>query len=100
MARIAPAVEPLPEADRNFKAMIFVDQLTPATPSALFVTAPMVPATWVPCRLSSIGSPSTVEVTKFAPNTSSMTPLPSSSTPLLGISPGLVHMFAVRSGCL
>ena len=58
MALTAPLVEPLPLAPKNFNAMILVVHATPATPMPLFPTAPIVPATWVPWPLSSIGSPS------------------------------------------
>ena len=38
--------------------MILTPGATPATPMALLATAAMVPATWVPCPLSSDGSAS------------------------------------------
>ena len=49
---------PQPSAERNFRPMIELDQLTPATPWPLLAAPAMVPATWVPWLLSSMGSPS------------------------------------------
>ena len=43
IALIAAETGPVPPAFRNFKLIIFVAQLTPATPSALLPVAPMVP---------------------------------------------------------
>src|SRR5712664_2177937 len=57
MARSAFAVVPLPLASKNLAATMFVAQVVPATPAPLLVTAPIVPATCVPCRLSSSGFP-------------------------------------------
>jgi len=45
---IASAVVPEPVAPRNLHARSRMAQLTPTTPTALFPTAPIVPATWVP----------------------------------------------------
>jgi len=70
-------------------------QATPLTPIPLLPTAAMVPATWVPWPLSSMGSPSLL--TKSYPCTSSTKPLRSSSMPLPAISPGLVQTLAARS---
>ena len=58
MALTAPLVEPLPLAPKNFRAIIFVVHATPLVPMPLFPTAPIVPATWVPWPLSSVGFPS------------------------------------------
>ena len=48
MAAMALLVEPLPSAPRNFSGMIDTCQFTPATPTPLSPTAPIVPATCVP----------------------------------------------------
>ncbi len=45
---MAPDVGPDPFAPRNFNATILHCQFTPATPTPLFVTAPIVPDTCVP----------------------------------------------------
>ena len=58
MHLMALLVLPLPLAVRNLRAMMRVFHATPATPTPLFPTAPMVPAQWVPWLLSSIGSAS------------------------------------------
>ena len=44
MHRIAPEVLPEPVLSRNLHASSFTFQLTPATPTPLFPTAPIVPA--------------------------------------------------------
>jgi hypothetical protein len=44
----ASAMLPLPLVSRNFTGMMLVVQFTPTTPSALFPTAPTVPAVCVP----------------------------------------------------
>ena len=56
-ALMAPEVDPLPVASRNFRAMIWTFQFTPVTPMPLLPAAPIVPATCVPWLLSSIGLP-------------------------------------------
>ena len=85
---------------------------TPATVKLLLVMAATVPATWVPCPSPSSGSLSAVpqswsrqvtpapEVlsTKSQPMVSSTNPLPSSSTPLFGISAGLTQMLPLSWG--
>src|SRR5437879_9334233 len=43
-----------PHLPRTRTGRILDVQLIPATPTPLFVTAPMVPATWVPCQLLSL----------------------------------------------
>ena len=48
MASMASAVVPEPLAPMNFRAMSDTSQLTPATPTPLLPTAPIVPATCVP----------------------------------------------------
>jgi len=50
MASIAADVKPVPVESRNFKPITLLFQLTPVTPSPLLPAAPIVPATWVPCR--------------------------------------------------
>ena len=95
---IASAVVPEPEALRNLHAMRRTVQLTPTTPRPLFPTAPIVPATWVPWWLSSMGSESLLAVSM--PKQSSICPFPSSSIPLLLQSGSLRNMFADRSGCV
>ncbi len=74
-----PPSLPDPLASRTFKAISLTLQQTPATPLALFPTAPIVPAQCVPCPASSSGILSAF--TKSQPLVSSMYPLPSSSTP-------------------
>ena len=69
-ALMAAAVVPPPLESRNFKAMIRTFQLTPATPTELFPTPPMVPEQWEPWLLSSMGSLSLL--TKSQPWMSSM----------------------------
>ncbi len=72
-------------------------QHTPATPSALLPTAPMVPAQWVPWKWSSIGSLSSLQ--KSQPWMSSTNPLLSSSTPASpSCSAVFTHMLGTRSG--
>jgi hypothetical protein len=48
----------LPTPSPIFRGIIFTVHATPETPRALFPTAPMMPATWVPWPLSSSGSSS------------------------------------------
>ena len=95
---IASAVLPEPVALRNLHAMSRTVQLTPTTPTALFPTAPIVPATWLPWPglASSMGLESLLAVSM--PKQSSTRPLPSSSIPLLLQSSSLRNMFADRSG--
>ena len=92
---IASLVGPDPEAFRNLHAMRRTVQLTPTTPTPLFPTAPIVPATWLPWSLSSKGLESLLRVSM--PKQSSIWPLPSSSMPLLLQSRVLRNMFADRS---
>ena len=54
-ADTASAVVPLPNQSRNLSGMIRTFQFTPATPVALLPSAPIVPATCVPCPWSSNG---------------------------------------------
>src|SRR5438094_284794 len=56
IALIASDVVPRPLASRNFAAMMFAVQFTPATPLLLLPTAPIVPDTCVPWAWSSYGS--------------------------------------------
>ena len=53
---IAPPKSPKPCELMNLQGRIWIFQLIPATPTALFVAAPVIPATWVPCPRSSRGS--------------------------------------------
>ena len=53
IALIALATVPVPLASRNLDAIIVVVQFTPATPTPLLPTAPIVPETCDPCPLSS-----------------------------------------------
>src|SRR5262245_56313947 len=55
VAAPASAVVPAPCAFRNLSAMILTFQFTPATPTPFEPTAPIVPATCVPCLWSSNG---------------------------------------------
>jgi hypothetical protein len=57
-AAIAALVVPLPLAPRNLSPISDTFQATPATPTPLFPTAPIVPATCVPWPWSSNGSAS------------------------------------------
>ena len=90
-----PALVPVPPR-RNFRPISFTRQATPAIPTPLLPTAPMMPATCVPWPRSSAGLPE--PVIALMPWTSSTYPLPSSSRPLPGISPGLTQRLAARSG--
>src|SRR5258706_12259003 len=56
IAEIAPSTVPEREASRNFRAISETDQFTPATPTPLLPTAPMIPATCEPLPLSPFGS--------------------------------------------
>ena len=75
--------------------MIETFQLTPTTPEPLLPTAPIVPATCVPCPWSSIGSASLLA--KSQPYTSSTNPLPSLSIRSPATSPGFRQALAARS---
>src|SRR5437773_1983382 len=55
IASIAPAVDPLPLASRNFAPMMLAIQFTPTTPDPLLPRAPIVPDTCDPWSLSSRG---------------------------------------------
>ncbi len=97
------AVQKIPRnPPKQRRGMIWTSQFTPTTPTPLSPTAPIVPATWVPCpeqaKLVSEGSLSLFR--KSHPWTSSIYPFSSSSMPLPGISPGLVQRFAARSSCV
>ena len=92
---MAALVEPLPSAPRNLSGMIETCQFTPATPVPFPPRAPIVPATWVPCPASSIGSASLLA--KSQPRTSSTKPLRSLSMPSPAISAAFRQMFAARS---
>ena len=84
-------VAPRLNSSRNLSARIDTSHDTPETPRALLPTAPRIPDTCVPCRFSSIGSLSPVDVRtpsalnvvveKSQPEMSSMNPLLSVSTP-------------------
>ena len=87
MARTASLVYPLPLASMNRRAMMRVRWAIPVTPTPLFPVAPMVPATWVPWPLSSIGLASLL--LKSYP-----------CRPLVAPSMVFVHMFAAKSGWL
>ena len=92
---MASPMVPEPLAFRNLHAMIRTVQLTPATPTPLFPSAPIVPETWVPWPASSLGSASLFAVS--IPTQSSITPLPSSSIPLATQSRALRYMLPDRS---
>ncbi len=92
---MASEVFPFPSTFKNFPAIIFTFQFTPVTPAALLPAAPMMPATRVPCPLSSMGLP--VSTMVLMPWISSTHPFPSSSIPFPAISPGLVHILDWRS---
>jgi hypothetical protein len=100
IALIASSVVPEPSAPKNFSGMIRELHVTPATPRALLPVAATVPATCVPCPLSSVGLLS--PFAKSQPRQSSTYPLPSSSTPFVRhpaqSSPALTQMFGARSG--
>jgi hypothetical protein len=102
MQAMASEVDPLPPASRNLQPMMRADHATPTTPVALPPIPAMVPEQWLPWPWSSSGSPSLFTVSM--PCTSSIQPLPSSSTPLVSLppplSPGLIHMFAAMSSCV
>src|SRR5207248_9385572 len=51
--RTASEVYPLPFEPRNLHEMSLTCQLSPAMPTPLLATAPIVPAQWVPCPKSS-----------------------------------------------
>src|SRR5208283_5313950 len=53
---IAPPTSPPPWASKNLQGRIWTCQFTPLTPTPLLPTAPIVPETWVPWPLSSMGS--------------------------------------------
>ncbi len=57
MPAIAAEVVPLPREFMNFTASSLVDQQTPAMPVPLSPRAPTIPATCVPCPLSSCPEP-------------------------------------------
>src|SRR5262249_908687 len=73
----------------------------PTTPTPLLARATATPVTAVPW-LSPVptGLGLLLLPIKFHPFTSSMNPLPSSSMPLFGISPGLVKRLAAKSSCV
>src|SRR6266568_3274793 len=89
MAETAPLVEPEPLALRNLSAISRVVGLTPITPRPLFPTAPIVPETCVPWRLSSIGSHVAVMT---------LYPCVPPGQPLSCVA--LDQMLAARSGCV
>jgi hypothetical protein len=50
IAFTASASVPVPLADRNLSPIMLANQLMPVTPTPLFPTAPIVPATCVPWK--------------------------------------------------
>jgi hypothetical protein len=56
IASMASDRYPEPLALKNLRPIMRVFQFTPAIPVALLPVAPIVPETWVPWLLSSIGS--------------------------------------------
>jgi len=88
----APRRDEAPFGPMNRHGTIVTRHATPASPSPLFPTAPMIPATWVPCPSSSRGSPRQARASM--PWQSSAKPLPSSSVPSPSHSAALVQMFA------
>mmetsp|Transcript_35718 Transcript_35718/g.63688 ORF Transcript_35718/g.63688 Transcript_35718/m.63688 type:complete len:231 (-) Transcript_35718:724-1416(-) len=97
MPRMAALWKPAPASSMNLRHIIFTLGASPVTPTVLFTTAPMVPATWLPWPLSSVTSP--VSLTKLYPWMSSTKPLPSSSTPgRPKNSASFVHKLGCRSG--
>ena len=99
MIPAAMSVElPDPVLCMTLMGMMRAFQLAPAMPISLLVTAAAIPATWVPCTLSSKGALSALM--KSHPWTSSMYPLPSSSYPSIPFnSASFTHVFAAKSGC-
>src|SRR5680860_165392 len=88
MPRAMSSKEPLPSSSALI-GMTFVSGATPATPMPLFVTAAMVPLTWVPWASDSCATPSG----PFQP------PLPHEVSPQsMNVAPGT--RFALRSGCV
>ena len=97
MPLIASAIEPPPSALRNLMPMIRVVQFTPATPSWLLPTAPMVPATCVPWLWSSIGS----QVRRMALKPWVPAAQVTGTPPTLTVNAaGAVQMLAARSSCV
>ena len=99
------AAVPWPSAPSTRSAMTFAVGAMPTPPTSLSLSAATMPDTWLPWPFSSPGalSPST----KSQPRQSSMSPSPSSSTPLLAlsapspsvpVSPELVANWPSRSG--
>src|SRR5947208_14480591 len=56
IAELAALLDPEPEESSTLSGMTSHCQQTPATPAALLPRAPMMPATEVPCPLSSVVS--------------------------------------------
>ncbi len=92
---MAAASVPVPSASNILHAMMLTLQFTPTTPTLLWPTAPIVPATWVPWLWSSIGSE--LPLMGAIPWQSSTNPLPSLSTPFALQSSSLRHTLAARS---
>src|SRR6266853_238737 len=91
MQVMASLPRPLPPALRNLQPINCTCHVTPTIGYALLACAPIVPETWVPCPLSSFGSP--VPVIALIPNRSLVNP----GNELVA---GLCHNWFVKSRCV
>ena len=97
IAKIAFDVLPLPSAARNFNGNTIPVQLIPVTPLPLFPAPAIVPATCVPCPLSSMGIHVFVIALKpRVPAAQVTVPVPNATVN----SRGALHTFADKSGCV